>query len=63
MAVSRGFSRKAPSEASQKFFECEGSGGAHGKAGKVPVRPESGPLREKIYGRPELDRLGGKGRK
>lgn len=42
------------------FFECKESGGAHGSKGAAPARPTGGAQREKIYGRPELDRAGGK---
>lgn len=60
MAISRGFSRKAASMAPMPFFECKESGGPHGGTGAAPARPKGGAQREKIYGRPELDRAGGK---
>lgn len=54
MAVSRGSSRKAPSQAPTAFFECKQSGGTHGGTGKAPEKSKSGAMREKIYGKPAL---------
>ena len=56
MAVSRDIERKAPSQSPQDFFQCEQSGGAHGSTSKAPEKSTSGPLREKIYGKPELSK-------
>jgi len=60
MAINRGFSKKAPSQAPTKFFECQQQGGAHGSPTKVGDRLTDGPMREKIYGRKSLSRQGGK---
>jgi len=60
MAVSRGFSKKAPSQAPTPFFECKQQGGAHGMPTKVGDRLTDGPMREKIYGRPSLSKQGRK---
>ena len=60
MAINRGFSKKAPSQAPTKFFECQQQGGAHGSPTKVGDRLTDGPMREKIYGRQSLSRQGGK---
>lgn len=57
MAVSRSLGRKAPSQDGTKFFECQQAGGASGKPQSVPERPKSGAMREKIYGRPGLNKL------
>ena len=56
MAISRDLSRKAPSQAPKDFFECKQSGGAHGSASKAPEKSQSGPLREKIYGKDVLSK-------
>jgi hypothetical protein len=57
MAVSRSFDKKAPSQNPVKFFECEQFGGARGlKHQPVPDKIASGPVREKIYGRPDLSK-------
>ena len=60
MAINRGFSKKAPSQAPTKFFECQQQGGAHGSPTKVGDRLTDGPMREKIYGRKSLSKQGGK---
>ena len=57
MAISRTLSRKAPSQAGKDFFECKQQGGAYGKPSSVPDKPASGAMREKIYGRPGLNKL------
>ena len=54
MAVSRGSSRKAPSQSPTSFFECQQHGGTHGGTGKAPEKSKSGPMREKIFGRKDL---------
>lgn len=50
MAISRSIPRKAPSQAPKDFFECKQSGGAKGSTAMPPEKPQSGPMREKIYG-------------
>ena len=57
MAVSRTLSRKAPSQPGKDFFECKQQGGAYGKPMSIPDKPASGAMREKIYGRPGLNKL------
>lgn len=59
MAISRGFSKKAPTQAPTKFFECQQQGGTHGKPTRVGDRLQSGAMREKINGRESLSRQGG----
>lgn len=54
MAVSRSFSKKAPSQQPVDFFECKQQGGTHGKPTKVGDKLRSGAQREKIYGRSNL---------
>lgn len=56
MAISRGFSKKAPSQNPVSTFKCEQQGGAHGKAQRVPDKLTGGPQREKIFGRPDLSK-------
>jgi hypothetical protein len=48
--------RKAPSQAPKDFFAGKQSGGAHGSSSKAPEKSTSGPLMEKIYGKPELSK-------
>ena len=54
MAVSRGSSKKAPSQNPVKFFECQQQGGTHGSPTKVGDKLTSGAMREKIWGRKDL---------
>lgn len=54
MAVSRDIQRKAPSQPPKDFFQCKQSGGAHGSTSKAPEKSTSGPMQERIYGKPEL---------
>lgn len=54
MAVSRDIQRKAPSQQPKDFFQCQQSGGAHGSTSKAPEKSTSGPMQEKIFGKPEL---------
>ncbi len=54
MAVSRDLERKAPSQSPTDFFQCKQAGGAHGATAKAPEKSTSGPLQEKIFGKPEL---------
>lgn len=54
MAISRDLSRKAPSQPPKDFFQCKQAGGAHGSSSKAPEKSTSGPLMEKIMGKPEL---------
>ena len=54
MAISRTMSRKAPSQAPKDFFACKQAGGAHGSTGKAPEKSTSGPMRERIMGKPAL---------
>lgn len=54
MAISRDLERKAPSQAPKDFFQCKPSGGAHGATSKAPEKSTSGPMNEKIFGKPEL---------
>ncbi|MGH8306125.1 MAG: hypothetical protein ACRETG_10990 [Steroidobacteraceae bacterium] len=55
MAVERKSSKKAPSQNPVSFFQCDQHGGTHGMpAQRVPDKLTSGPVREKIYGRPDL---------
>ncbi len=54
MAISRELERKAPSQSPKDFFACKQAGGAHGSTSKAPEKSTSGPLCEKIMGKPEL---------
>ncbi len=54
MAIDRNIERKAPSQAPKDFFQCKQAGGAHGSTAKAPEKSTSGPLNEKIFGKPEL---------
>ncbi len=54
MAIDRNIERKAPSQAPKDFFQCKQAGGAHGSTSKAPEKSTSGPLMEKIMGKPEL---------
>ena len=56
MAVSRSLHRKAPSQQGKDFFEGKQAGGAHGSPARVPDKPASGSQREKIYGKPILNK-------
>ena len=56
MAVSRGHSKKAPSQQPVDFFECKQQGGTHGKPTKVGDKLRSGAMREQIYGRKGLSK-------
>lgn len=56
MAISRGFSKKAPSQQPVDFFKGQQQGGTHGKPTRVGDRLQGGPLRETIYGRKDLSR-------
>lgn len=59
MAISRSFSKKAPSQNPVAFFECKQHGGAEPSTSKnqsVPDKLSSGPQREKIYGRKDLSK-------
>lgn len=52
MAISRDIERKAPSQAPKDFFQCKPSS----STGKAPEKSTSGPLQERIYGKPELSK-------
>lgn len=55
MAVSRTITRKSPSQSPSEFYRCVQSGGTHGNATYVaPEKLSSGPMKEKIMGKPEL---------
>lgn len=54
MAVSRTFSKKAPSQKPTDFFQCKQQGGTDGKPQSVPDKLEGGPMREKLFGNPDL---------
>lgn len=54
MAISRSIPRKAPSQAPKDFFECKQSGGAKGATSMPPEKPQSGAMREKVYGKKSL---------
>ena len=56
MAVSRTLGRKAPTQSGKDFFECKQQGGAHGSPQSQPDKPASGALREKIYGKSQLNK-------
>jgi len=56
MAISRGFSKKAPSQQPVDFFKGQQQGGTHGKPTRVGDRLQGGPLRETIYGRKDLSK-------
>ncbi len=56
MAIGPPPDRKAPSQAPKDFFVCKQSGGAHGSTSKAPEKSVSGPMQEKIYGKPELSK-------
>jgi hypothetical protein len=51
MAVSQPTGRKAPSQNPKSFYAGKQQGGARGKPESVPQKTESGPTREKIYGK------------
>lgn len=55
MAISRTWSKKAPSQNPVAFFEMKQHGGALGKgSASVPDKLTSGVQREKIFGRKNL---------
>ena len=54
MAIARSIQRKAASQAPKDFFQCKQAGGAHGSSKMAPEKPQSGKLREQIYGRKSL---------
>jgi len=58
MAIDRKSDKKAPSQNPNDFYDCEqnGKGTTQGGGAKVPDRLTSGPMREKIYGRPDLSK-------
>lgn len=57
MAVSRGFSKKAPSQKPNDFFACKQHGGTHGHpAEKIPDVLPSGKMREEVMGRKNLSK-------
>ena len=56
MPVSRTLGRKAPSQQGKDFFECKQQGGAYGAPSAQPEKPASGAMREKIYGKPILNK-------
>ncbi len=56
MAISRTISRKAPSQQPKDFFQCKQTGGAYGGTGKAPEKSTSGPMRERIMGKPALSK-------
>lgn len=55
-AVSRGHSKKAPSQNPVDFFKCQQQGGAEGKPTKVGDKLQGGPMREQIMGRKTLSK-------
>lgn len=59
MAVSRTLGRKAPSQSGVAFFEGKQQGGAYGKPTSQPDKPASGSMRERIYGKPQLNKSQG----
>lgn len=54
MAVSRTHDKKAPSQNPVDFYKSQQQGGAQGSPKSVPDVLSGGPMREKIYGRPNL---------
>lgn len=57
MAISRSWSKKAPSQNPVDFFEGKQAGGTNGSQSKpqrVPDKLTSGAQREKIFGRKSL---------
>lgn len=55
MAISRTWSKKAPSQNPVDFYECKQSGGPLGKGGaSVPDKLTSPAPRERVYGRKDL---------
>jgi len=54
MAVSKEHDSKSPSQSPTGFYKLEKQGGAFGKPTRVPQELASGPMVEKIMGRPAL---------
>jgi hypothetical protein len=56
MAISRSHSKKEPSQSPTSFYKMEQHGGAYGKpSGNVPEKLTGGPMKEKIWGRSNLN--------
>ena len=60
MAIDRTWSKKAPSQNPVDFVKGVQQGGPDGKPQSIPEQLKGGPLREKIFGREDLARQGGK---
>jgi hypothetical protein len=56
MAMKIKSGKKAPSQNPVSFYQGDDKGGAYGKPEAVPDRLPSGPMREKLYGRPNLSK-------
>jgi hypothetical protein len=57
MAISRSHASKEPSQNPVSFYRSEQQGGAYGKSsGNIPDKLTGGPMREQIYGRPNLSK-------
>ena len=56
MAISHGHAKKSPSQNPVSFYKSQQQGGAQGKPSAVPDKLTGGPMREAIYGRPNLSR-------
>jgi len=56
MSISKSHGKKSPSQNPVAFAKSQQQGGAQGSPSNVPDKLTGGPMREMIYGRPNLSR-------